>query len=85
MYCQPNRLPDRRRSSICQRHKPGFGRLGRERRYGGYAASEREAFEGLVERDGDEEDDEGWARGDGDGDADEDAVEKDAGFEEEAL
>ena len=38
-----------------------------------------------MEGDGDEEDEEGRAGGDGEGDADEDAVEEDAGFEEEHL
>ena len=38
-----------------------------------------------MEGDGDEEDEEGRADGDGERHADEDAVEEDAGFEEEAL
>lgn len=84
MYPQPNRLAERRRGAVRERHEPRLGRA-RGKRERGDARAEGEALEGLVERDGDEEDEEGRARGDGDGHADEDAVEEDAGLEQEAL
>jgi hypothetical protein len=48
----------------------------------GDAAAQGEAFECLVEADGDQEYYEGWTGGDGDGHADEDTVEKNSCFKE---
>lgn len=52
---------------------------------GGDAGAEGEALEGLVEGDGDEQDDELVADGDAEGHADEDGVEEDADLEHHAL
>lgn len=81
---QTDRLADGGGGAVCEGHEPGFRGAGGERE-GGDAGAEGEAFEGLVEGDGDEEDDEGGADGEGEGEADEDGVEEDARFQEEAL
>lgn len=85
MHPQPNRLANRRRRAVRQRHEPRFGGRGWEGGDGCDPRAEREAFERLVEGDGDEEDEEGRADGDGERHADKDAMEENAGFEEEAL
>lgn len=87
MRRNPNHLPDGRGTAICEGHEPGLPLLRSSGvpTDGGNPRAERETFEGLVEGDCDEEDDEVVACGDGEGHADEDRVEEDAEFEEEAL
>ena len=84
MHDKPDSLAYRRGGPVCEDHEPGT-RGARREGNGCDAGAEGEAFEGLVEGDGDKEDDERRARGDADSHADEDGVEEDAGFEEEAL
>lgn len=87
MQPQTDSLTDRRRGPVRERHEPRTRGRGRKEvgDQGGDAGAEGEPFEGLVEGDGDEEDDEGSAGGDGESHTDEDAVEEDASFQEEAL
>ena len=81
---QTDGLAHGRRHAEGEDHKPGAQRGPREVD-GGDAAAEGKTLEGLVDGDGEEEDEEGGAGLDGEGHADEDAVEEDAGLEEEAL
>lgn len=84
MHGEADGLAEGGGGAVGEGHEPWFrGAVGE--RQGGDAGAEGEAFEGLVEGDGDEEDDEGGADGEGEGEPDEDGVEEDAGFEEEAL
>ena len=85
MHRDTNRLPDGRRGAVCEGHEPGFGGRRGERGDGGDAGAKGEAFKGLVEGDGDEQNNERGAGADGKGHPDKDGVEEDAGFEEEAL
>ena len=85
MHGQPNRLSHGRRGPIREGHQPWFWGSGGKRGDGRDAGTESEAFEGLVEGDCDQEDEERGAGCYGEGHADEDGVEEDAGFEEEAL
>lgn len=72
------------RETVSEGHEPGLCgvRLPREH---GDAAAEGEALKGLVDENGDEEDEEAGVAGDAEGHADEDAVEQDSHFEEGDL
>ena len=85
MDCQPDRLADGRGDAVHGAHQPRLRTAGRERGYTCYSAAQGKTFEGLVEGDGDQQNDEGGAGGDGKGHSDEDGVEEDAGFEHETL
>lgn len=79
-------LADGSSGAVGEGHEPGLGASGgKAGGSNGDAGPKGKAFKGLVEGDGEKEDEEGWREGDGEGDADEDGVEEDAGFEEEAL
>lgn len=84
VHDEPDRLADRGRRPVREDHEPRPGRrLGEVQAR--YAGAEREALKGLVEGDRHEEHHERRARGDRYRHPDEDAVEEDAGLEEQAL
>ncbi len=85
MHRQTNRLPNGRRNAIHRAHNPWLQTTRAKAWYGCYARPERESFKRLMERYSDQEDEKRRAYADGEGEPDEDAVEEDAGFEEEAL